>query len=203
MKRIVLTGAFTAMAIVAVGATAAQAAPFYPDISATLSSLQYNAATDTLTVQSSSLFYSNPPTHVNVPVSSGSFLLTAIIDGTGALSSASLSISGQVGGTLNIPNPAGVILQSNSPTAFSSNVFGTLEFDFSPVASAPGLGFGPLVHVNIPFTGLASFTTDYNLADVTDPQNVTADTYSVPEPASFGLLALGLAAAAARRRHRL
>lgn len=167
-----------------------------PDITSGLITSGYNATSDTLTASGVALTLDfdgiAPPDH---PITSGTFNLSAVINGSGVMSSGQLTIGGSVGAigasspllTLNLTQFG----FSNSPV---TQVF---EFIGTPTGGSLSGQFGSSVGVILSLGGgfNGSFASNFQSTGFG-----VADTARIPAPAAGGLALM--AGVAMRRRRR-
>ena len=194
--------AAAALLPMAVAASTVSAAPLNltlgrPDITAGLLSSNYNATTDTLTVTGPALVIDldgvSPPDY---GITGGTYTLIAMIDGTGHLSSGTLTITGSIAG-LGASSP----LLTASLTAFGfSSAPVTQVFEFTAATTGGSLQsyFGGQVGTVIGLGGGFNGSFASNFAGTAFG---SADTARIPAP-GVGALAAAAGLAATRRRRR-
>lgn len=194
-----------------------------PDIYVSNMTISYVDSTDTFTATGTPATYDPdgiPPQHT---ITGGTYSLTAIIDSLGAISSASLTITGTTTDKDNNP-VSGTLLTAVGPP--------NLLFGFSPDANDPSQPWlpGPITEYPAKFeftmsvsggllmqdfgglgapmgiimvAGAGGFDGDF-VGDFTISTNVSSDHFSmVPEPASMTIIAAGLLAMRVfRTRHK-
>lgn len=211
--------AAAALALIGTFAGSAQALPLLglspndPDISVIGLGLTYDATLQLFTATgggSASYSATNALGNPVVGLVGISYSLSAKIDNAGNfVGPGSLNIQGTLGGP-----PETLLAGDIFDFGFddSANMFGIGAFEFllNVTASALPLGFGPTAGVILtaPFGALPNnwgFGADFSsgISDLQVPVTLRADNFAVaavPEPASFGLLLLGVAGVALRRR---
>lgn len=177
--------------------------PGFPDIMVQDLAINYDATTMEFTATGdASASYSavNSAGNPVLPLTGLSYNLTAKIDHSGNLiQPGSLDIKGNLGSGIE-SLLAGKIFQFGYDPLYAGLGAANFEFLLSVTDSAPQLGFGTTAGVILSSSPNSlplgySFNGDFRGAGI-------ADNFTVPEPASFGLLLLGAAGAAYRRRRR-
>jgi len=179
-----------------------------PDIVSENISVSYDPTTDSFTATGMARRYNQPPLH-DIDLAADTFSLSAIIDGNGVASSGLVTILGGIP-DLSIPGGSTLLTGSLYQFGFEPDGYRTPPDPLGPgsfyfvctvtggelAADYGGVGkaFEVLLNTSDVFSG--KFDSPFNAV------GAAADTYYIPEPASFSILAAGLLAAYARRRRR-
>ena len=188
------------VALLTLGAgSQAQAAPLnltlldFPDIVSSFIDVNYNAGTDAFTAIGFALELDDDGSVPAEAIAGGTFDLTAVIDGSGALSTGSLSIGGTVA---SLGFNSGTLLTGNL-TAFGFLDSGgdPLEFLFDVTGGdAAGL-YGSIGGIILGATGFGgNFTSDFDnlVGGVPGTGSAVANVAPVPLPAAIWLFGAGL-----------
>lgn len=170
-----------------------------PDIFIDFASVNYVAATDTLTITG---FASNVDNFgvVNQAITGGTFDLTATVNDLGVLSAGSLTVGGTVA-TAPFNWNSGTILTGNlTAIGFPDGVAGALEFLFTATGGDAQSEYGGTGAVTIGIVN--GFGGDWT-NDFSASFSATGDVGTlVPEPSTGLLLSMGLGIMGVKRRKR-
>lgn len=202
MKKIQLLGAICAC-LIAFASSPVQAVPLNltlldtPDIVSSFIDVNYNAGTDTFTASGFALELDDDGSVPAEAITGGTFDLTAVIDGSGTLSSGSLSIGGTVA---SLGFNSGTLLTGNlTAFGFPNGGGDPLEFLFDVTGGdAAGLfgSSGGIILGGTNFTG--DFTIDFN-----GDGSAVANVAPVPLPATVWLFGAGLLGLVGLGRNRI
>lgn len=161
-----------------------------PDILANNIQVNYVASTDSLTASGTAAQLNNGMSLL--PIAGGSFQLTAMIDGSGNLSSGSLMISGNV-----LSGPSGLLLSATVVDVGFLNMGGDpLQFLVNVTGGALAGLYPSQAGVELGGSGFSSWGGNFS-----NNGTGVGDTAPIPEPGTGVLLGLGLVALAAARSH--
>lgn len=169
-----------------------------PDIEFAYGSVNYNAASDTLTVSVPTGGVTNMDKDFgeqNQVITGGNLSLTATINGSGALVGGSFTVGGTIAA---FGYGSGTLLTGTlTGLGFPDNTTGTLEFLFNATGGDAQSLYGSLgaLTVEYPNGFLGNWSSNFNIV-----ASAGGDVATVPEPGTLALVAFGVASLALARR---
>lgn len=143
-----------------------------------------------------------------LPITSGSFALTANIDSNGVASGGVLTLTGfiydELGAPLYAPSSGALLSGTLSSLSFDPTPDSELDFQFSFLSGDLQPLYGPAAIVKMNLFGFpGAFNADFSTSDFSNVADIGIAT-ATPEPGTWALMALGaLSLVFARREHAL